>query len=482
MPPELSALAPDGVLDQLRCALAESLGTRRYQAWFGGATRLELCGAELVLHVPSPYLVKWLQRQFEPQLLRIAADVIGPDARVRYEIGGEVCFSPAAASSGAPALTSHPRKLLAANQTSVASPIAGQVGPVPAARPQRSRRSYSLHDFVPGESNLLALTAVHKFLEDPAAVPSLYVHSGVGNGKTHLLEGVRSRLRKEHGGLQVVLISAEQFCNYFTQALGAKSLPSFRGRFRQVDVLLVDDVDFLDGKKGFQEEFLHTVKQFESQGRQLVFTSGCHPRMLGKTSEELVSRFLAGPVCRMESPDAAQRREIASRHATRQKARLTPEALAHVADRFTVNVRELEGAVNLLATWSLMSGQAVSAAAARKLLARLERDTRRLVQVSEIDAAVTEFFGLESGLLRSASRKQAVSQPRMIAMYLTRKLTTSAYSEIGAYFGGRNHSTVISAERKIQESMRAGEALKVSAERWELEDVLRTLEDRIKAG
>lgn len=457
------------VVDELRQALQEGLGPRRYDAWFGRTTRLEVHAADVVVHVPNPYLVKWLQRQFESELLRIAAGVIGPDVKVRYEIGREVLLTPAANQSS----------------DSVPPPRASLARKTPAgpeARPGRARRAYSLGDIVVGESNELALTAVQQFVADPGSVAPLYLHGSVGNGKTHLLEGLKSRLRRDVPHLQVLLLSAEHFCNYFTQALGARTLPSFRAKFRSADVLLVDDVDFLDGKKGFQEEFLHTIKQLENEGRPLAVTSNRHPRLLTRTSEELVSRFLSGLVCRLETPDLEMRREIVQRHAQRQRVRFLPDALEHIATRFTTNVRELEGAVNLLATWSQMSGSAVTGSIARKLLGRLERDCLRMIRIADVEVAVCEFFGLEAEAIRSASRKQSLSQPRMVAMYLARKLTQSAYSEIGAHFGGRNHSTVMSAERKVAEQINSAQTIRVASENWKLQDILQTLEDRIKVG
>lgn len=478
MPPVLSSggYDNDAILESLRQALHKHLGARRYQNWFGGSTRLELADAQLVVHVPSPYLAKWVQKQFESELLKIAAGIVGPHVSIRYEIGGEVTLAPAPVSipSSNTEGSSLPVQASAGRRTAA--------GPAPREQHGRGKRIFSLGDLVVGEANALPMAAVQQFISDPALVSPLYLHGGVGNGKTHKLEGIRARVRKEFPHLQVLLITAEQFGNYFTQALAGRSLPSFRAKFRSVDILLVDDIDFLDGKKAFQEEFLHTLKQFEQQGRQIAVTSNRHPRLLTRTSEELVSRFLSGLVCRIENPSEQMRLEIVTRHATRMKARFTPDALAHVAGRFTANVRELEGAVNVLSTWAQMTRNKVTVSVARQLLGRMERDCVRLVRVSDVETAVCEFFGVEAETLRSASRKRSLSQPRMLAMYLTRKLTQSAYGEIGTYFGGRNHSTVMSAEKKIAKQLTSAETIRIAAENWSVQDVLQTLEDRIKAG
>lgn len=469
----------DARLEILRQTLRQSLGARKFQNWFGNSTRLELAGAQLILSVASPYMVKWVQKQFESELLKIAASIIGPEVSLQYEVDAEITLAPAE-TTAPPAPASGPGRRAATVQTSAGRRTAA--GPGQRDVHGRSKRLYSLQDFVVGEANALPMAAVQQFIAEPETVSPLYLHGGVGNGKTHLLEGIRARMRKDDPHLQVLLLTAEQFGNYFTQALAGRSLPSFRAKFRNVDILLVDDIDFLDGKKGFQEEFLHTIKQFEQHGRQIAVTANRHPRLLTRTSEELVSRFLSGLVGRIESPDETMRLEIVRRHAVRVKAKFTPDAMEHVARRFTGNVRELEGAVNVLGTWSQMTGHKVTVSAARQLLGRLERDCLRLVRVSDIESAVCEFFGIEADVLRSSSRKRTWSQPRMLAMYLTRKLTQSAYSEIGSYFGGRNHSTVMSAEKKIAEQLKACTSIRIAAETWTMQDVLQTLEDRIKAG
>ncbi len=482
MPPVLSPLRVVGShgqsssLEDLCKALQSHLGPRRFQNWFGDGSRLSLDGAALTLSVQSPYQVKWIQQQFERELLKIAAPIVGPDVTLTYEIGSEASLlpEPAAAPSqkredSAPAAhTSLSRRTTSA--------------PSPQGVHGRNKRLYSLSDFVVGECNSLAMAGAQQFLSDPESVSPLYIHAGVGNGKTHLLEGLRARLRKDSPHLQVLHLTAEHFGNYFSQALGSKSLPSFRMKFRSADVLLIDDIDFFNGKKGFQEEFLHTLKHFEQEGRAVAMTSNRHPRLLGEMSEELVSRFLSGLVCRIEAPDDATRQEIVRRRAARLKTKFTPDSLEHVAKRFTSNVRELEGAVNVLSTWSQMSNSRVTVQVSRKLLGRLERDCVRMIRVTDVESAVCEFFGTSVDEIRSNSRKQSISQPRMLAMYLSRRLTQSAYSEIGAHFGGRNHSTVMSAEKKIASQLEAGKTLKVASENWTIQELLQTLEERIKAA
>jgi chromosomal replication initiator protein len=346
-----------------------------------------------------------------------------------------------------------------------------------------SRKLAELTDFVTGPGNELAVTAVQQLCDAPGSrINPLFLYGGVGIGKTHLLEGICRRVRRAFPHLQVMLLSAEAFANHFTEALRQRTLPAFRQRFRTVDILLVDDVEFFEGKQVIQEEFLHTFKQLEALGRQLVVTADRHPRILTRLSDDLISRFQSGLVCRIENPDLETRRRIATAKAGRLDADFAPEAVAYVAQRFTNSVRELEGALQSLATWHAMTGRRVTATAARTVLADMERDCVRIVRVGDVEQAVCRFFGLAADDLRSSRRNRTLSQPRMLAMFLSRKLTQAAYSEIGQHFGGRNHSTVMSAEKKVQEWLTTGSPIRVASQTWPLSDLLESLEQQLRAG
>lgn len=373
----------------------------------------------------------------------------------------------------------------------IAAPSLTTSGTAPSERPKPeagdaarlSRKLLDLADYVKGSGNELAVTAVHQVCDAPGTrVNPLFLYGGVGIGKTHLLEGICRRVRRSLSHLQIVLLSAETFANHFTDALRQRTLPAFRQRFRTVDVLLVDDVEFFEGKQVIQEEFLHTFKQLESQGRQIVVAADRHPRLLTRLSDELVSRLHSGLVCRIENPDLDTRRAIAVTKAARLEAEFAPEALTWVAQRFTNNVRELEGALHSLATWHAMTGRRITANAARTVLSDLERDCVKIVRVKDVEQTVCRFFGLATDDLRSSRRNRTLSQPRMLAMFLSRKLTQAAYSEIGQHFGGRNHSTVMSAERKVQEWLDAQTPIRVAAQSWPLNDLLETLERQVRAS
>ena len=473
----------DDPLAELLRNFAERIGTRSFAHWFGGQVAFALDGEELVVRVASPFFLNWMQKQFRGPLAASAAAILGASARVRFEVDGRLAAGledehPRAAA--APCEAAPPRRAVPGS-----TPGGSGVSPSADARPTPPPRrpEAELGDFIEGDCNRLALTAALQVAEAPGArFNPLYLHGGVGLGKTHLLEGIHRRLRKRYPALRVLLLTAEMFANHFTEALRGKSLPAFRQKFRSLDVLLVDDVDFFDGKRVIQEEFLHTFKQLESQHKQLVLTADRHPRLLLKSSDELTTRFLSGMVCRIELPDAVTRRKIVGARAARLGLPFAEDALDYVANRFRNTIRELEGAMNCLATWHAMTQKRVSVSHARRILADLERDCVRIIQPADVEATVCRFFGVRADDLRSAGRHQVVARPRMLAMYLMRKHTQAAYTEIGRYFGGRNHATVISAERKVRQWVESRTTIPSMAGQWSADELIATLEQQLLAS
>ncbi|MSR58323.1 MAG: AAA family ATPase [Planctomycetaceae bacterium] len=518
-PGQMALVPPRSDQDEsVRRNLAGLIGQSQYDHWFRGKAEIRVDNEDVVVRAGNPFLLKWLQKRFRDPLAEAGRVVIGAAAKLRFEAGviaepardqplpvaAVVGPTPVAGSATSliawqpavdvpavevmlsPRLSPSASSLgdrLASNAEEIAALVV--TAPVEPVAPLRAagRRFADLADFVVSPGNELALTAVRQMCSRPdGAGGPLFLCGGVGTGKTHLLEGLHKQLRRTRRDMHAVYLSSEQFTNYFTQALREHTLPAFRQKFRTVDVLLVDDVDFFEGKRAVQEEFLHTFKQLASFGRLIVVTAERHPRLLTKTSDELKTRFLSGLVCRLENPDRETRLRIVTRKARQQAIDISGEALRYVAERFSGGVRELEGALNILVTWQQMTSRSVGVGTARKVLADLERDCLRVVRLGDIERVVCTLFGLEAEELRSARRTRSISEPRMLAMYLARRHTRSAYSEIGRHFGGRNHATVIAAERKVALALEQGQTLRVAARAWALRDVLETLEQQLLAG
>ncbi len=473
MQPKDNSTPPQRSPDSARILerLAEGVGPKNYENWFLGRCTVTIEDDEVCFGVGSPFVVSWMQRQFREALQSAATDVLGPSARIRLDVDPRVM--PEVVGSSDPQ---------GRNSGPSPSPDRGTVGGD--TRQGARRRFADLGDFVVGDCNRLAWTAASRICDAPAeGLSPLYIHGHVGVGKTHLLEGIYRRIRRLYPSLRVTYLTAETFTNYFTAALRDRSTPGFRQRFRSIDVLLVDDVDFLDGKRVVQEEFLHTIKQLESHGSQVALTANQHPRLLPKFGEELSSRLMAGLVCRIEPPENGTRREIVGRMAERMSVSFTPESLSVVSRRFVHNVRELKGALHCLQNWSIAAGrQRVSAPVARRVLSELERDCIRIIALGDVERAVCSLFGVRADELKSSRRTRSLVQPRMLAMFLSRKHTQAAYSEIGEFFGGRNHSTVMSAVAKVEDWLATDAPVMVSADSWSIQDVVDSIEQQLLAS
>jgi chromosomal replication initiator protein len=487
------AVVEPAVNGQPADVLRRVIGDEQFVRWFHDKANLSIRGEELLVTSGSAFHGNWIQKQFRVELGRVAESLLGPHGRVCYEAKARQALVTGAGGPTSPvaAVATVPggRQPTALSVSGATTPTPASRGDGPADREEQGelfslrRRPSELADFVVGQGSELAHAAIRQLLANPQSAPNpLYLYGATGLGKTHLLEAVGRQLRRQYPAFAVTCLTAENFANLFTQALREHRLPGFRQRFRSIDVLIVDDVDFFDGKRGLQEEFLHTIQQLQAHGKLLIFSGDRNPRLLTKTSDELRSRIAAGLVCRIDAPDQETRRKIVRLKSTAWPEAMTAEALDYVADRFSANVRELEGAVHCLVTHHKLLGRRVGVTTARQALGELERDCVRVVRLVDIDRAVTTLFGLEPDALKSARRSREVSQPRTLAMFLARSLTRCAYSEIGAYFGGRNHSTVIAAERRIVETVGQSESWKIAARSWSVSDLVETLTQQLVAG
>ena len=428
-----------------------------------------------------------MQRRFGSDVLAVAREVV-PGCSVDWKIDAHLEADGASNKPSKSELlqgdSSQPaRETQQAVSTSSAKSQSQRGGTQRGGTRREGRRFAKLDGFVQGACNELAVTAARQVASYPGERFSpLYIHGGVGVGKTHLAEAIYCEVRKQNPELQVVFMTAESFGNQFTHALRNQSLPSFRARFRNVDVLIIDDIGFLNGKPGMQEEFLHTFEQLSSHGKQVVVTADCHPRLMSKMSGELTTRFLCGLVSRLEAPDLQTRRQILRVKMVPFAGQVSDDAMDFVARRFTHSVRELEGALNTLRTWHAMTKNKVSLQTARQALSELERDCIRVVRLPDIEAAVCQLFGIDAIDLKSDKRTRSVSQPRMLAMFLARRHTQAAYKEIGDFFGGRNHSTVVAAEKKVDTWLRSEKELTFAGRNWQLSDVMESIEQQLLAG
>jgi chromosomal replication initiator protein len=311
---------------------------------------------------------------------------------------------------------------------------------------------FTFENFVVGKSNELAHAAAQRVAE-ARAVPfnPLFLYGGVGLGKTHLMHAVAWHIKRRAPARRVIYLSAEKFMYQFIRALRQKNVMTFKEQFRSVDVLMIDDVQFITGKESTQEEFFHTFNALVDQNRQVVISADKSPHDLEGIEERMRSRLGWGLVADIHPTTYELRLGILQSKAEQMKAAVQPKVLEFLAHKIVSNVRELEGGLNRILAHSTLIGRPITLETTQEVLHDLLRANDRRVTIEEIQRRVAEHFNMKLADMHSERRARAVARPRQVAMYLAKQLTTRSLPEIGRKFGNRDHTTVMHAVRKIEE-------------------------------
>ena len=504
--------AHDPQLARLADAIAQRVGQQRFHVWFNNSTRLDLKHDGLEIAVPNDFISEWITTHFKRPIQEAAHEVLGCSLPVRFHVvpqlfemrgdGGAphgqetrpAPISPAAALNGRTVNGNGKASGVAAAVAVVASSVVPIMRPTPPSAGEREPGSFStrtrlrheMETFVVGPSNQLAYNAASYVAEFPGAQYNpLFIHGNCGLGKTHLLQGLCRKFIQQHPTKRWMYLTGEEFTNEFLTALRTNKLDAFRRKVRDLDLLVIDDVHFLAGKKATQEEFLHTFNSIEAMGRQVVMASDAHPKMIEEFGESLVNRFVSGMVVRIDPPNYATRCEILRALSLRSGLALSEEVIGWIARRVTQNVRELEGAVTRIGAHIKLTGRAADVATAQEALGELDRQLVAPVKPENILQSVCDYFGLEHKDLMSGRRQRTISLARSVAMFLVRKTAKLSFPEIGARMGKRNHSTVISACRRIERAVEKNEPLNwtsaVGERQEEAAELIQRLEEHSRA-
>lgn len=468
--------------EQISGHLRTALGPQRYRLWFDGGTHLCVDGDEVCVEASTPFVAEWLGRNFRSELESAAREALGSQARVRFGVASPLSGRPRDAADDDAARRARARLAHAAGTMPAARTPAGH-GVDTDAAPARRTEWRRLDDFVVGDSNRVAFDASRRVGEAaPAEVPNLFLHGGVGLGKTHLLQGICQRRRERFPRERVRYTTGEQFTNEYVAAVRSGSLETFRARMRRLDLLCIDDVHFIANKSATQSEFMHTMDAIDRVGR-VVLASDEHPRQIRRVSEGLLSRFMAGAVVRIDSPDRATRVELVQRLACQRHLSLSPEAADAVAGACVGSVREIEGALARISAVMVVEGSArekVSAGTVARVLRDDRSQARRgPLRPEEILDAVIERLGVERAPIVDGGRHKRVVLARGLAVYLLRELTTCSFPEIARLFGRQGHSSALGADRRVRTMLEADETI-VDAPGGPVS--LRELVDRLRHG
>jgi len=444
----------------LQEALCQRIGLPRYRLWFENKTKLTWEDDRLRVGVANHFFQEWLQKTFAEDIGGAARVVLGQPVSVCFAIDPELFqaarreqaeHGPAVSLVRGSLSEDHGPQEHDQHDLPTLAPRPGTTGQGPQGRPRGNRRWHELADFVVGPCNRVAHAAALSLVEEPGQGPiPLVFHGPVGSGKTHLLEGIHAGLRKSKPDWRLCYVTAEDFTNRFVQAMRLGKLTAFRKHFRECDAFLLDDLHFLANKPATQEEFLHTLNSLLAEDRQVAVSCDCHPRLAEQFLPELTDRLLGGAVWGLNLPDRDTRLDLLRAKVARRRSLIAEEVLAFLADQLRGNVRELEGALHSIHHLSRVSGRRIDLALAKEVVSELLRHSVRLLHFADVEKALCAVLGLNPSDLQSRKRGWSHCHPRMLAMYLARKVTGASYTEIGQRFGGRNHSTTLAAEKKVK--------------------------------
>ena len=341
----------------------------------------------------------------------------------------------------------------------------------------------TIDSFVVGDCNRLAFTAAVGVCKDPRSASPLFLSGPTGTGKSHLLAAIADQFRRRYRMRRVVHLSAETFTNDFVRSVGSSGLPAFRARYRDVDALLIDDVQFLGSKRATLREMLYTAETLMNARRPLIFSANAAPSDIAGLGTELAGRLSCGLMCPIQSLSGGVREAILERAIDSRCAYQWPEAtVQEINSGLPGDARIIEGITNLVATLQSMFGRMPTMDEIRQYGGDLLRAARPTVTLSRIEKAVAEAFHLPTDTLRSQLKSRTATEPRMLAMYLSRELTSCAYAEIGKFYGGRSHSTAIVAKRKVQDWIEKGKSIGRGAGAMSAQDAIQRIEQILRAG
>ncbi len=445
-----------------------------YQTWFASLRQLPSADTVLVLGAANDFQVIWVQDNYLDVLRDHAREVSGREIEVSIR-----SVEPVEAVDEQQA-QNHPRGRGASRLPATRGRTGG--GPLDAAALEagEGKRSDSkvnaatlslsprntFENFVVGPSNQMASAAALAVANNPAtAYNPLFIYGDTGLGKTHLMQAVAHFRLRQKPSAKIVYLSCEKFTNDYIQALQENSVTQFRKRYRSVDILLIDDVQFLANKERIQEEFFHTFNELHEAGRQICLTSDRPASEISKLEARLISRFQWGMVTDIQIPDLETRVAILAKKARAQNLNIPENILEFMAQRITRNVRRMEGALTRVASYMQVVRQPLDVASVERLLADiLQEEAQKQITIEHIQRRVVEFFNLRQADMVSKRRPANIAFPRQVAMYLSRMMTNHALQEIGDCFGGRDHGTVIHACKTVENLMETDESIRRNVE------------------
>ena len=429
------------VWDEVLGRIETKVNRYSYYTWFKQTSQAGDDGSTITIRVADPHVVDWLLKHYRAVIEEALTEIGRRGARLRF--------------------VSEPAESGPEQAQTMSAPDAQLDGPEPSAPDQDSDDGnglvglsprYSFDTFIVGASNQFAHAACLAVAEQPSrSYNPLFLYGGVGLGKTHLMHAIGHYVLTHSPGLKLTYISAERFMNEVINAIRYDRILEFRERYRGVDVLLVDDIQFIVGKERTQTEFFHTFNALHDAQKQIVLSSDCPPHQISELEERLRSRFEWGLIADIQPPDLETKVAILKRKADGEGVPLPDDVALYIAGRIKSNIRELEGSLIRLLAYASLTGREIAMPLVQEVLRDVLPHDDRAVSIDAIQKYIADYYKMKLLDLKSKNNSKSVALPRQVAMYLCKTLTNASLPEIGKSFGGKHHSTVIHSIRKVEE-------------------------------
>jgi len=457
----LHTLSASSAWNECLDIIKDNISYQKFKSWFEPIKPIKLENNTLTIQVPSQFWYEWLEEHYYTMLRSTLAKVLGPDGKLEYSIllekSDDLENNRSVRLPQQPMPPNRPQEINGYseyNPKQIQNPFV-----IPGIRKTKIEsnlnKSYVFERYIEGDCNRLARSAAMAIAENPGknSFNPFFVYGTTGLGKTHLIQSIGNKIKQTFGEEKSVLYtSSEKFTNEFVQAIRNNRASEFSMFYRNIDVLIVDDIQFFSGKEKTQEEFFHIFNALHQDGKQIVLSSDRAPKDVPDIEERLISRFAWGLSADLQLPEFETRYAILERKANDNGIELEPDILEFIAHNFKSSVRDLEGAIiKLLAHASLQNIDDIDLAMAKRVLKDMVKESHTQISIESIQNYVCEYFDIDTNKVREKTRKQEIVEARQIAMYLSKKFTKSSLKTIGLHFGGRDHSTVIHAISTVEE-------------------------------